>query len=340
MKTISVVTPVYNEELNVRDCYATVRKLFDQELPGYRREHIFCDNASTDATLAMLREIAAADAGVKVIVNARNFGPLRNTYNGVMSASGDAVLLFLPADLQDPPELLPRFVALWEQGYEIVYGIRATREEGWLMRSTRQAYYKALTRLSEIKIPPGVGDFQLVDRRVVESMRQVRDAAPFMRMMTFECGGRAIGVPYQWRARKKGLSKNRPFALVNQGMNGFTSFTTAPVRIGLTAGFLLSFVSIGYALINLILGLLFTGELAQPGIMTLIVALFFFGGVQLFFMGLVGEYVLAIYGQVREKPLVFERERINFAAMPETGGAAAEPSRSEPSASADRMGKT
>jgi glycosyltransferase involved in cell wall biosynthesis len=312
MKTISVVTPVYNEEPNVRDCYESVRGLFTVDLAHYRREHVFCDNASTDGTLSILRDIAAHDPSVKIIVNARNFGPLRNTYNGVMAASGDAVLLFLPADLQDPPELLPQFVSHWEAGYEIVYGIRATREEGWLMRTIRSSYYKLLTRLSEIQVPPGVGDFQLVDRRVIESMRKVRDAAPFLRMMTFECGGRAIGVPYRWRARKKGFSKNRPFALISQGMNGVTSFTTAPVRIGLLAGFFLSFLSVGYALVNLVLGLVFTGKLAPPGVMTLIVALFFFGGVQLFFVGLVGEYVLAIYGQVREKPVVFERERVNF----------------------------
>lgn len=312
MKTITVVTPCYNEELNVRDCYAALREVFDTQLPGYVREHIFCDNASTDGTLDILREIAASDPSVKIIVNARNFGPLRNTYNGVMASAGDAVLLFLPADLQDPPELIPDFVKLWEQGYEIVYGIRATREEGWLMRSIRNVYYRALTRFSEVSVPPGVGDYQLVDRRVVDAMRQVRDVYPFMRMMTFECGGRAVGVPYTWRARKKGLSKNRAFALIDQGMNGFTSFTTAPVRLGLMAGFLISFLSIGYALANFFIGLAMHGQIADPGIMTLIVALFFFGGVQLFFVGLVGEYVLAIYGQVREKPVVFERERINF----------------------------
>jgi glycosyltransferase involved in cell wall biosynthesis len=322
MKTISVVTPVYNEELNVRDCYEAVRQLFEQELPRYRREHVFCDNASTDGTLAILREIAAQDPCVKIIVNARNFGPLRNTYNGVMAATGDAVLMLVPADLQDPPELLPQFVTHWENGYEIVYGIRATREEGWLMRTVRSAYYRMLTGLSEIQVPPGVGDFQLVDRSVIEAMRKVRDAAPFLRMMTFECGGRAIGIPYRWRARKKGFSKNRPFALVSQGMNGVISFTTAPVRIGLMAGFLLSFLSVGYAVVNLVVGLISNGRLAQPGIMTLIVALFFFGGVQLFFVGLVGEYVLAIYGQVREKPIVFERERINFGAEASDGGRA------------------
>jgi hypothetical protein len=173
-----------------------------------------------------------------------------------------------------------------------------------------------LTRFSELKVPPGVGDFQLVDREVVERMRQVRDGYPFMRMMTFECGGRAVGVPYTWRARKKGLSKNRAAALIDQGINGLVSFTSAPLRIGLYAGFALSFASIAYAVINLLLGFVLYQRLAEPGILTLIVAMFFFGGVQLFFMGMIGEYILAIYGQVREKPVVFERERVNFDGTP------------------------
>jgi polyisoprenyl-phosphate glycosyltransferase len=316
VKTISVITPCYNEELNIRDCYEAVRRVFDDKLQGYRREHIFCDNASEDRSVEILREIAAADKSVRVIVNARNFGPLRNTYNGVMSAGGEAVLLFMPADLQDPPELIPDFVKLWEAGNEIVYGIRAVREEGRVMRSIRNAYYRVLTRFSEIKVPPGVGDFQLVDRRVVEAMRRVRDGYPFMRMMTFECGGRAVGVPYTWRERKKGLSKNRAAALIDQGINGLVSFTSAPLRFGLFAGFVISLISIAYSIINFLIGLILYQRLAEPGIVTLIVAMFFFGGVQLFFMGMIGEYVLAIYGQVREKPVVFERERVNFDAPP------------------------
>ena len=316
VKTISVITPCYNEELNVRDCYEAVRRIFDEKLSSYKREHIFCDNASDDRTVDILREIATNDSSVRIIVNARNFGPLRNTFNGVMASSGDAVLLFMPADLQDPPELIPDFVNLWEAGNEIVYGIRAVREEGRLMRTIRNAYYRLLTRFSEVKVPPGVGDFQLVDRRVVEAMRRVRDGYPFMRMMTFECGGRAVGVPYTWRERKKGLSKNRAAALIDQGLNGLVSFTTAPLRFGLFAGFIISFVSIAYSILNFLIGLIMYQRLAEPGIITLIVAMFFFGGVQLFFMGMIGEYVLAIYGQVREKPVVFERERFNFETVP------------------------
>jgi len=316
VKTITIVTPCFNEELTIHECYETVRSLFETELAGYAREHIFCDNASTDATLTILREIAAKDPRVKVIVNARNFGPLRSNFNGVMASSGDAVLLLLPADLQDPPELLPQFVSLWEQGYEIVYGIRAQREEGWVFRSLRNFYYRLLTRFAEVKVPPGVGDFQLVDRRVVDAMHRVRDGHPFMRMMTFECGGRAIGIPYTWRARKRGHSKNRFSALIDQAINGVVSFTTAPLRLGLMIGFFISILSVAYAIINLILGLILYRKIADPGIPTLIVALFFFGGVQLFFMGMIGEYILAIYAQVREKPVVFERERINFGTGP------------------------
>jgi hypothetical protein len=180
------------------------------------------------------------------------------------------------------------------------------------MRTLRGAYYRTLTQFSEVKVPPGVGDFQLVDRRVVESMREVRDGYPFLRMMTFEVGGSAYAIPYTWRARKRGLSKNRLSALVDQGLNGIVSFTTAPLRIGLYVGFLIAFMSLIYAVGTVIVQLVGAGKIAPPGVPTLIVAMFFFGGVQLFFMGLIGEYILAIYGQVRAKPVVFERQRLNF----------------------------
>ncbi len=314
MKTISIVTPCYNEEMNVRECHAAVKALFDGDGPlkNYKREHVFCDNASTDETLLRLKEIAARDRDVKVIANARNFGPMRSNYNGVMATTGDAVLLFLPADMQDPPELLPRLVELWEAGNEIVYGIRKVREESWLMRNVRGVYYRVLTSLSELAVPPGVGDFQLVDRKVVEAMRQIEDAFPFMRMMTFECGYKAVGVPYTWVRRKRGFSKYTLARLVEDGMNGLVTFTAAPLRLVLFLGFGLAALSIGYALFNLVLGLIFYKKLAPPGTMTIITALFFFGGVQLFSIGVLAEYVLAIYSQVRRKPVVFERERINF----------------------------
>jgi glycosyltransferase involved in cell wall biosynthesis len=310
-KIISVVTPCYNEELNVDEAYETVRRVFEEHLPQYRREHIFCDNASTDATPQMLRELAARDPDVKVILNSRNFGPTRSTYNGIVSASGDAVLMFMPADLQDPPDLLPEFVGLWEQGYEIVYGIRATRSEGLVMRSIRRAYYRLIAAVSNIKVPPDVGDFQLIDKKVLAAMRQTHDAFPYIRMMTFEAGFRSVGVKYHWQARKRGMSKNRFFNLVDEGLNGLITFTSVPLRLCLYAGTIISILAMLYAVVTVIYALTH-GGMAQPGIATLIVALFFFSGVQLFFLGLLGEYIIAIYGQVRSKPMVIERERLNF----------------------------
>ena len=312
MKTISIVTPCYNEELNVRECHAAVKALFDGELKAYRREHVFCDNASNDGTAAILRDIAARDPDIKVILNARNFGAMRSNYNGVMATTGDAVLLFLPADMQDPPELIPQFVKLWEDGAEVVYGIRKIREENAAMRFLRRFYYRILTSLSDLRAPRGVGDFQLVDRKVVEAMRHIDDAYPFMRMMTFECGYKAVGVPYKWVERRRGLSTNSMFSLVDQGMNGLVTFTVAPLRVVLFAGFAIAALAVAYAMVNLVLGVIFYRTFAQPGIMTIITAVFFFGGVQLFSIGVLAEYILAIYSQVRRKPVVFERERINF----------------------------
>jgi polyisoprenyl-phosphate glycosyltransferase len=312
MKTISIVTPCYNEEMNVRECHAAIKALFDGELRDYRREHVFCDNASKDRTAGILRESAAEDKDVRVILNARDFGPMRSNYNGVMAATGDAVLLFLPADMQDPPELIPQFVRLWEEGAEIVYGIRKVREESAPMRALRDLYYRMLTSFSELSLPRRVGDFQLVDRKVVEAMRKIEDSYPFMRMMTFECGFKAVGVPYKWVERRRGVSANKMRHLIDQGMNGLVTNTMAPLRLMLFGGFVVAALALVYALVNLVLGVVYYRALAQPGIMTIITAVFFFGGVQLFCIGILAEYVLAIYAQVRRKPIVFERERINF----------------------------
>jgi glycosyltransferase involved in cell wall biosynthesis len=314
-KTISIVTPCFNEEESVRECYETIKRVMDTELPGYAREHIFCDNASTDRTVGILREIAAQDKSVKVIVNSRNFGILRNNYNGVLAATGDAVVLFMPVDLQDPPELIPTFVKHWEAGSEIVYGIRAQREEAFLMRNARRLYYQMLSRFSYVNYPPNVGDYQLVDRRVVDAMKRIEDAQPFMRMMPFETGFNAVGVPYTWRARKHGISRNRFGQLIDQALNGLISFSTAPLRLALWSGFAIAGFSFVYT-IGVTLAVLFGWTQADKGIPTVIVAVFFFGGIQLLFLGVIGEYIIAIFNQVRKRPIVFERERINFDAEP------------------------
>lgn len=312
MKKISIITPCYNEEESIADCAEAVRKVFQDQLPNYELEHIFCDNCSTDNTVKILKQLAAVDRRIKIIVNSRNFGILKNTYNGVLNATGEAVLLFLPVDLQDSPELLPEFVKKWEEGYEIVYGMRAKREEGFFIRNARKAYYRILSKLTYVDYPPDAGDFQLVDRVVINAMKQIDDAQPFMRLMTFDCGFRSFGISYTWRARKNGVSRNSLMHMFNQGINGIISFSGAPLRMALVLGIMVSTLSILYAAYIAFMGIFGWLPETERGIPTVIVALFFFGGVQLFFVGVLGEYILAIYNQVRRKPLVIEREKINF----------------------------
>jgi glycosyltransferase involved in cell wall biosynthesis len=312
LPVISVVTPCFNEEPNLEDCHRALKEVFAKDLPGYQLEHIFCDNASSDGSVEVLRRLARDDPAVKVVVNARNYGPFRSTFNGLRHAKGDAVVVLFAADLQDPPEVIVDFVREWRAGAEVVYGVRSKREEGFLMRSVRKVYYRMVSRFAGIDIPLDVGEFQLVDRSVLKALLEHEDYYPYIRGMIANCGFRAKGVPYVWRARKKGFSKNRLYHLVDQGLNGLISFTNLPMRIAMFAGFTIALLSFVYAAFTLAANLIAHGSLTVPGIPTLIVALFFFGGVQLMFLGIIGEYVSAIHFQVRKRPLVVERELINL----------------------------
>lgn len=319
LKTISVVSPCFNEEENVRACYETVREIFRTQLPGYRLEHIFADNASTDRTAEILREIAAADPNVKVILNARNFGPFRSLFNGLRYATGDAVVVFLPVDLQDPPELIPEMVRHWENGVEIVAGARENREESFALHFCRGVFYQVVNSLSDFEIPKNVGEFQLIDRKVWEAVVDNHDHYPYIRGIIASCGFRRVIVPYTWRARKRGISKNNILRLTDQALNGIFSFTNAPMRLCTFVGFGLSAICLLYAFLALA-SFIFAPHLAPRGTMTIIVALFFLSGVQLAFIGMLGEYVTSIHSQVRRGPIVVERERLNVDASPAASG--------------------
>ncbi len=318
-KVISIVTPCFNEETNVTPCYLAVKQLFEGPLAKYDYEHIFCDNASSDNTVLLLKGLAAQDSRVKVIVNARNFGALRSNYNGVLATSGDAVLVFLPADLQDPPEVIPELVSHWEQGNEIVYGIRAQRQEGFLMRSARRIFYRLVRRLADIDVPVDAGEFQLIDRKVVNTLREFEDYYPYIRGMIASCGFRRVGVKYTWKARERGYSKARFYHLIDQALNAIISLSNVPMRLCMFFGFGVAGLSLLYGLYALIVNLIYYQGFAQAGIATLIVAVFFFSGLQLFFFGVLGEYISAIHFQVRKRPLVIERERINVSGTGLTG---------------------
>jgi polyisoprenyl-phosphate glycosyltransferase len=314
-KVFSIVTPCFEEEESVLKCYETVSALFDNELKDYDLEYIFCDNDSKDGTVEVLKKIAAEDIRVKIIVNSNNFGAFRSMFNGMINTTGDLVVPFLPADMQDPPAVLVQFAGLWEQGYKVVYGQRENREESWFKRTLRNFYYKFIKKYSRTNVPLNAGEYQLIDRQVVEALKLFDDYQPYLRGMIAMCGFKSIGVPYTWEKREKGLSKAGFSVMLHEGLNGMVSMTNFPIRFGLVMGFLISFLSIIYAFIVLVC-FLFDKTLVERGIPTIMVAIFFFGGVQLFFTSLIGEYVASIHSQVRKGPLVIESERINFEKQP------------------------
>lgn len=317
MARISIISPCFNEEENVEACYAAVLELFAPggPLSHHEREHIFSDNCSSDDTVAILRGLAAADSAVKVILNARNFGPFRSNFNALRYATGDGILVFLPVDLQDPPELIPEMVKHWENGIEVVAGARANREETLALRTCRGIFYRIVNRISDFNIPEQVGEFQFIDRKVWEVVVSHNDQYPYIRGIIASAGYRRLILPYMWRSRKRGISKNNAVRLIDQAMNGIFAFSSAPMRIASILGFAIAAFGILYALF--ILGLVLSSDGARPaGTATMIVALFLFSGVQLMFIGVLGEYILAIHRQVRGGPMVVERERINLPYRP------------------------
>ena len=311
MKTISIVSPCFNEEDNVGECHSVVKALFDGPLKGYRREHIFIDNASTDKTVEILKSVVAQDPAVKIVVNSRNFGVYRSTFNGLRYATGDAVLVMLPVDLQDPPELLPEFVNLWEQGYEVVAGARSTREEGLIMRMARKLFYRIVNLLSDFEISPDVGEFQLLDRKVMTALLEHRDQYPYIRGIIASLGFKRIIIPYVWKERKRGASKHNFLQLADQALNGIFAFTRAPMRACTIAGIVISMASILFSIVSVILYLT-QPDLAPRGTTTIITSLFFLSGIQLLFIGMLGEYITTIHNQVRGGPMVVETERVNI----------------------------
>ena len=316
MKTISIVTPCFNEADNVEACRDAVAALFAPGAPlaSYAREHIFADNDSSDGTQDILRLLAANDPSMKVILNARNYGPFRSNFNALRAATGDAVVVFLPADLQDPAEMIPEFVTLWEGGVEVVAGARVNRQESLALRTCRAIFYRTVRSFSDIDIPVNVGEFQLLDRKVWKAVVSHDDHYPYIRGIIASVGFRRVIVPYTWAARRSGISKNNLPRLVDQALNGIFSFTNVPMRLCTFAGIAMALLCMLYATASV--GLYFIWpNLAPRGMMTLIVALFFLSGVQLAFMGILGEYVTSIHAQVRKRPLVVERERLNMEAV-------------------------
>ena len=309
MPRISVVAPCYQEEDNVDELYRRVAAVFATR-PQHELELLFIDNASSDRTLERLRAIASGDPRVRVIVNARNFGHVRSPMHGVLQASGDAVIP-MASDLQDPPEMLAQFIDGWERGYRKVVAVKPVSNENRLTFGLRRLYYRTLNRISEIPLIENFTGFGLYDRAVIDYIRALDDPYPYFRGLVSEVGYDTLIIHFDQPRRLRGVTKNNFYTLYDIAMLGITNHSKLPLRIATIGGFAMSAISfliaVGYLLYKL-----FNWYAFEVGQAPLVIGLFFLFSVQLFFIGLLGEYVLAIHRHVLHRPLVVEKERINF----------------------------
>jgi len=318
MKLVGVVTQCFNEEENVEELYERIKAQFENR-PGYRHEHVFIDNASTDNTVEVVKRLPARDPRVKLIVNARNFGHIRSPLHAILEARGDAIVS-MASDLQDPPEMIGKFIEKWEAGYKIAVGVKAAAHETFAMSMLRGLYYRTIGRISDIKLIPNYTGFGLYDRSVIEIIRQIGDPYPYFRGLIAELGIEYAAVPFEQPERVRGITKNNFYTLYDMAMLGITSHSKVPIRLATMAGFALSLLSLAISFMYLVLKLMFWDQFGF-GTAPILIGLFFFSSVQLFFIGLIGEYVAAIHTQVLRRPLVVERERVNFDEPQEPGAA-------------------
>ena len=308
-RLVSVVTPCYNEEGNVREMYQAVKAIFSS-LPQYRYEHIFIDNASKDGTPRVLRDLAATDRNVKVILNARNFGQVRSGYYALLQTSGDAVIA-LACDFQDPPDLIPEYLRRWEAGSKVVLGVKEASEESGFFFALRERYYRLLARIADIQVVKQSTGFGCYDRVVIEALRRIDDPYPYFRGLIAEVGFEPSIVPFTQPTRKRGVSSQNFYTLYDLAFLGIVNHSKVPLRMATMTGFALATLSLLVAFAYFIYKLLFWNQFTV-GIAPILIGFFFLTSVQLFFIGIVGEYIGSIYTQVRHHPHVFEKDRINF----------------------------
>lgn len=309
MKLISVVTPCYNEEGNVRGLRDQIKAVFAQ-LPGYDYEHICIDNNSSDGTVAVLREMTREDKHLKVIVNTRNFGHIRSPHHALLQANGDAVVL-MASDLQDPPALILEFVKKWEEGFKVVLGVKTSSDESALMYFVRGAYYDFIGRLSDIRLVKNNTGFGLYDRVVIDVLRTIDDPYPYFRGLICDIGYPQALVEFRQARRRRGVTKNNFYTLYDIAMLGITDHSKVPLRLATMLGFAMAALSFLIALGYLVAKLVLWNQFVL-GTAPILIGLFLFSSVQLFFIGIIGEYIGAIHTQVLKRPLVIEKERINF----------------------------
>jgi len=308
-RLISIITPCFNEEENVRDVYQQVKAVFAQ-ITNFRYEHIFIDNSSTDNTVKILKEITKNDLNVKVIINSRNFGAARSPYHALLQSKGDAAIVVM-ADLQDPPHMIKDLVKKWEEGYKLVLAVKEKSEESSVMFAIRRLYYNIYNKVSNVQILTNYCGFGLYDKVIIDILRKLDDPYPDLRSLLGEIGFERAIITYVQPKRKRGKTKNNFYNLYDQAMLGITSNSKIPLRFASFIGFSIATINLLIAVGYFVYKLIYWDNF-QLGIAPLVIGIFFLGGVQLFFLGIIGEYIGAIFTQVKKRPLVIEKERINF----------------------------
>jgi len=310
VKTLSIITPCYNEELNVQELYERVRAAVASLGDGYRYEHIFIDNASSDNTVGVLKTIAAVDRNVKVIRNTRNFGHIRSPMHAFHQTTGDCVIGIV-ADLQDPPEMIVDMVRHWEAGTPVVICVKYASDESSHMFWIRKRYYRLVNRLSGIETYENFTGFGLYDKKVVDIIKSLDDPYPYFRGIIAELGFPRVELPFHQPARKRGITANNFYTLYDMAMLGITNLSKVPLRLAVFAGFGGAILSVLTSLAYLVYKLLYWRSFSV-GIAPIVIGFFFFASIHLVFLGIIGEYVGAIHTMVQKRPFAIEQERVNF----------------------------
>ncbi|MFT5874312.1 MAG: glycosyltransferase involved in cell wall biosynthesis [Clostridium sp.] len=310
MKKISILIPTYNEEENVVPLSQGIVKLFENELENYYYEIVFIDNYSKDKTRVLLLDLCKKNNNIKAIFNAKNFGQFNSPYYGLCQTTGDCTILMC-ADFQDPISMIPKFISEWINEYKIVCGIKTTSKENGIMYFLRSCYYKMIKKMSDVEQIEHFTGFGLYDKSFIDVLRSLHDPSPFLRGIVAELGFERKDISYEQAKRRAGKTSNNFYKLYDAAMLSFTSYTKTGLRIATFVGFILSGLSIIVALLYLILKLIYWNEFPM-GMAPILIGVFFFGSIQLFFIGLVGEYIMNINTRVMNRPLVIEEKRINF----------------------------
>jgi len=310
MKKISVMVPCFNEEENVVPLSEAIINEFEKNLPQYDYEILFIDNDSKDTTREKLTMLCAGNKKIKAIFNAKNFGQFNSPFYGMLQISGDCTVCMC-ADFQDPVEMLPKLVHEWEQGYKIVSAIKTSSKENPIMRFLRTCYYKTIKKMSDVEQIEHFTGFGLYDKDFIEVLRNLKDPTPFLRGIVAELGFKRKEIPYEQARRRAGKTSNNWYRLYDAAMLSFTSYTKIGMRLATIIGFIVSFASLAIALVYLILKLIYWDNFAM-GDAPMLIGVFVIGGIQLFFIGLLGEYIMSINTRVMNRPLVIEEKRLNF----------------------------